>query len=269
MRSLTKFLFLLGCCLLFSWTAVLAQPGDTSALPFAPGETMTYEAKISRLKISITVADLEFSLDKIPDSPNYLIRTSTRSKGTLLKIFRYSFLQEFESIVDFPASRIIKTTKHDVQKDRVRNSVAEFDYLQNRVIFVETDPKNSTRPPRRIASKIGDEVYDLVSAIYSLRTLPLAVGKSFEVTMSDSGLVYNIPVRVTGREQQKSILGKQLCWRIEPQIFGKGRVIEQKGNMTMWFTDDDRRLPVRALMNTTYGKIDVRLKSVNNSKLTP
>ena len=232
-------------------------------MPFASDETLTYEAKISRLKISVAIADLEFSVKDVPNSTNVLIKTKADSKGTLLKLFRFSFLQEFESVVDFPASRVIRTSKHDVQKDRVRDSVADFDYRQKRVIYVETDPKNTTRPPRRIASKIEGETHDLVSGIYSIRMLPLAVGKSFEVVVSDSGLVYTIPVRVTARELQKTVLGKIWCWRVEPDVFGNGRLIERKGSMTIWFSDDTRRVPVRSRINTPYGIVDVRLTASN------
>jgi len=266
MKKLLKIPFLFVMLAFVSSFGYSQTDGNSSqkGLPFTVGEKLNYEAKISRLKLSVAIADLSFNLGTVPDTEHFLIRTKADSKGTLLKLFRFSFLQEFESIVDFNGSRILKTTKQDTQKDRVRESVAEFDYGPKRVNYVETDPKNTTRPPRRIASQIEDETYDLVSGIYAMRRLPMTVGKSFEITISDSGLVYTIPVRVTAREQQKSILGKQWCFRVEPVIFGNGRMIEQKGSMIIWFTDDDRRVPVRSQINTIYGKIDIRLKTSSN-----
>ncbi|MCU1289858.1 MAG: hypothetical protein JWN60_2087, partial [Acidobacteria bacterium] len=47
----------------------------------------------------------------------------------------------------------------------------------------------------------------------------------FEVSISDSGLVYKIPVRVTARELQKTIYGKIWCFRVEPEVFGTNRLI--------------------------------------------
>jgi len=120
------------------------------------------------------------------------------------------------------------------------------------------------RPPRRIASKIDDVSHDLITSLYSLRMMPLAVGKTFRMSVSDSGLVFDIPIRVTARELQKTIFGKQWCFRIEPEIFGPGRMIEREGSMTIWLTDDARRLPVRSVVNSQYGKIDIRLKSAKN-----
>ncbi len=246
----------------FASLGVSAQPETPAkAMPFANGETLTYEGKISRLAISISIADVVFTADQIPDSTNYRIRAKATSKGTLLKLFRFSFLQDYESIVDLGSQRVIKTTKHDVQKERIRDSIADFDYTQKRVNYTETDPNDANRPPRRIASKIDAPMYDLVTGIYSIRTMPLSVGKSFDISISDSGLVYEVPVRVTKRERQKTIFGKVWCWRIEPAVFGNGRLIEQKGSMIIWLMDDDRKIPVRSQINTTYGKVDVRLKS--------
>jgi hypothetical protein len=98
--------------------------------------------------------------------------------------------------------------------------------------------------------------------------MPLAVGKKFEVTVSDTGLVYKVPVRVTAREQQKTVLGKVWCFRVEPDVFGPGRMIEDKGKMTIWVTDDAKRIPVRSRIDTTFGRVEVKLKSMSNSKLT-
>jgi len=247
-------------------SAQATKKTNTSQLPFIPGETLTYEAKISKIIRGIAVADLIFSLPEKLDPGNMLVRAEARSKGTLLKIARYSFLQEIESTIGLQDFRVLKTVKHDVQKDRVRNSEALFDYGERRVTYTETDPREPARPPRRIASEVQGPAHDLVSAIYSLRLRPLAVGRKFTVQVSDSGLVYEVPVRVTAREMQKSVIGNVMCFRLEPVVFGPGRLIEQEGSMVLWLTDDARRVPVRAQVNAPMGRIEIKLKSAKNLK---
>ena len=232
--------------------------------PFTVGEVLTYEGKVSKIIQGIAVADMTFTFTNAPDSNDYLIKTEARSKGSLLKIFRYSFLQQYESIVDRQNFRILRTVKHDEQKERVRDSEAVFDYENRQVTFSEINPKDLMRPPRKIASEIKTEVHDMVSGIYALRMLPLAVGKVFEITVSDSGLVYKVPVRITRREIQKTILGKVMCFRVEPEIFGINRLIEQEGSMILWITDDARRIPVRSQIKSNIGKIEVKLKQATN-----
>ena len=248
---------------------VSAQNGatlDTKTVPFADGETLTYEGKISRIINGIAVANLTFTISQPRFGGDYLVKGTAKSKGTLLKLFRYSFLYEIESTIGDKEFRIKKTAKHDVQKERVRDSEAIFDYKEERVTYVETDPKEPMRPPRKIASEIDSETHDLVSGLYSLRLLPLAVGKSFELALSDSGLVYEIPVKVTARERQKSVLGNVWCFRVEPDLFGTGRLIEKEGSMIIWITDDARRLPIRSQVNTSIGRIDIKLKAAKNLK---
>lgn len=237
-----------------------SEPGRMFA-----GESLTYEGKVSRLKLSVSVAEMTFSATAAPDSKELIVKTDATSKGTLLKLFRYSFAQNYVSTIDLQNFRISATKKRDVQKARVRESDALFDYSEKSVTWIETDPKDRNRPPRRIASDLTGNTHDMVSAIYALRMQPLVVGKRFDLTVSDSGLVYNVPVVVTARQQQSTELGKVWCFKIEPEIFGRGRLIEQKGKMIVWLTDDPRRIPVKAQIDSQYGKIEIKLKSHKNS----
>jgi hypothetical protein len=267
------------------WIAILAasvavavaQPKATRAseplpaFPFAVGESLTYEGKLSKIIQGISVAELTFTVNEAPDSDHFLIKAEARSKGTLLKLFRYSFLQQIDSTIDRKELFAYATAKHDVQKDRVRDSLADFDYDESRVTYVETDPNEPMRPPRHIASELAGETHDLISGIYLLRTLPLQVGRTFNLKISDSGLVYDIPVKVTGRERQKTEIGRVMCYRVEPDVFGAGRLIERDGSMVIWVTDDARRIPVRARVKTSFGKLEIKLRSITPSRqsITP
>ena len=243
------------------FSAGFAQPGPTTTAKMFAGETLKFEGKGSKLKLSMTIADLTFVAALAPNSNDLVIKSEAVSKGSLLKLFRYSFLQRYESTADLNTFHILRTTKHDVQKQRVRDSEAIFDYRDKRVRYTETDPKDPNRPPRRIASMIGEQMYDMISAIYAVRMQPLAVGKKIELTVSDSGLVYKVPVKVTAREQQNTVLGRVWCFRVEPEIFGAGRLIEREGKMIIWMTDDARHTPVRSQIKTEWGRFDIKLKS--------
>jgi hypothetical protein len=257
-----KLSILVWLCLIFGVSLAKAQTN-----PYLDGEVLTYEGRFSKVIPLGTVADLTFTVGKSPDDKNYSVKAEAKSRGTLIKLFRFSFLQKIESTIDGEKYTILKTVKRDEQKERIRDSEANFDYSEKKVTYIETDPKDAARPPQKIASTIVDETHDLISGIYILRSLPLAVGKTFNLTVSDSGLVYEVPVRVTAREQQKTILGKVMCFKVEPQVFGTGRMIEQKGSMIIWITDDNRRLPVRSQLNTSFGKIEVRLRKMENGKV--
>lgn len=242
--------------------AVCAQPsaaGREAGRRFA-GEALKYEGKLNWMALSFAVADLNFSASESPDGSGLFIKAEATSKGALTSLFHFSFLQQINSNVDLVDFRSVKTEKHDVQKERVRDSQALFDYTQKRVTYIETDPQDAMRSPRRIASDISDPSHDLVSAVYYIRMQDLAVGKTFTVEVSDSGLVYKVPVSVITREKQSSPLGKVMCYRVEPDIFGPGKLIDGSGKMTIWFTADSRHIPVAAKVNARIGTISIRLK---------
>ena len=231
--------------------------------PYKPGEHFVFEGTYKLLGLSFGVANFDFTVQNSPNDDNFSIKSFAKSKGALVKLFGFKFLQRIESTVGKENLRIMKTVKRDEQGKRVRDSRADFDYNEKKVTWVETDPKDPSRPPRRVASSIDDNTQDVITAVYMLRRMRLAVGKKFTIKVSDSGLVYDVPVYITAREKKSSILGKKLwCWRVEPEIFGEGRFIEQSGSFIFWITDDDRRIPIRAKLSTRFGGIEIKLKKM-------
>lgn len=246
-------------------SAVTVSPAvkNAAAEPFAVGENLTYEAKWSKsLLRGIDVADLNFKIIKAPDGGGnrLLFQGEAISKGTLMKIARFSFLQKIDSTVDASNFRILHTIRRDEQKDRIRDGEAQFDYKSNRVVYREIDPNNPERAPRTITSPLETATHDLLSAVYFLRRQPLAVGKDFELSVSDSGVVYRIPVKVVAREELKTAIGKVWTLRVEPEVFGDKRLVPGEGKMIIWFTDDARHLPVRSQIQADIGKIEIKLK---------
>src|ERR1044072_7767365 len=243
-------------------------PVFASRAPFQVGEVLTYEAKFNRALVPpLTVGDLTFSVVESPHGAGgiFLIKSEAQSRG-VAKLFGKNIVQKLESRVDGDNFRILRSVKYDQQDDRIRSSESVFNYQEGKVIFTETDPTDPARRPYQLAASIPDITYDIVTGIYAIRMMPLAVGKTFDVTVSDSGLVYTMPVTVTARERQKSIYGKVWTFRIEPQIFGEKRPFNQKGKMVIWIMDDERRIPVRAEISASIGRLDVKLKKV---ALTP
>src|SRR2546423_15639488 len=81
----------------------LAQPGNGQ--PIMPGamfvgESLKYEGKLNKVLHGITVAEVTFTASAGPGANEHLIKTEAVSKGTLIKIFGYSFLEQYESVVD-------------------------------------------------------------------------------------------------------------------------------------------------------------------------
>ena len=106
----------------------------------------------------------------------------------------------------------------------------------------------------------------MLSAIYFIRTQPLEVGKTFDIFIGDGGRVYKTPVKVVDRKRMKTILGRVDVLRITPELFGADRLIdEEKGEFSIWITDDSRHIPVAGRIKTDYGTFDIKLKRIITS----
>jgi hypothetical protein len=145
----------------------------------------------------------------------------------------------------------------------VRTSEALFDYEGKRVEWTERDPHNQGQAPRVVTAALEGPTQDIVSAVYFLRTLPLKPGSAFDVRISDSGRVYQVPARVVAeKKKMKSVLGKVSVVRLDVELFGEGRPVEGKGKMSLWITADDRRVPIKARLSHELGQLDITLKSI-------
>jgi hypothetical protein len=285
MRFRARFL-VFGFALLLA-LAILGQPvsrGQSSlkALEpklFEPAEELVYEAEFSRALLrKVDVADFRFTatrkpLDNAPFdkmSPTYslILTGDVTSKGFFPRLFNLRFRQQVESTVEPESFTVQRTSRVDEQGKRVRESEAIFDKASGKVVWTERDPNDPSRKPRTEISDFSGQVQDILSAIYFVRTLPLEVGKTFEISISDSGQVYTLPLRVVEKKRMKTALGRIQTVRVDPEIFGPDRMIAHKGHFSVWLTTDRRRIPVKARLKSDYGTFDIKLKkAVQNSDL--
>ncbi|MBV9959915.1 MAG: DUF3108 domain-containing protein [Acidobacteria bacterium] len=274
MKYRTRSIFAALLFMLLSCFVIRAQE---RTFQFEPSETLVYEGEFTRsLLRGIDVAALQFSASRLPappvdqiagpTQPFLLFTAEANSKGIVSKLFGLTFHQRVESIVEGATFNVMSTKKVDEQGKRKRTSEAVFDRASNKVTYTEVDPNDPTRTPRVVTSPVTGTVQDIASAFYYMRTLKLEPGQNFEISISDTGQVYRIPVKVIKREQLKTVIGKVQTVLVEPELFGEGRLIRGNGQITIWFTDDARHIPVRAKMNTSLGRVDIKLKSMTNNK---
>jgi hypothetical protein len=87
-----------------------------------------------------------------------------------------------------------------------------------------------------------------------LRTLPLTVGRSVFVETFASDKSYTVEVKVLKRERLQTQFGEVNAIKVRPELPFK-TVQDQKGEFYAWFTDDQRRLPVRLKGGVVLGSI--------------
>jgi hypothetical protein len=274
LRITNKIFALLIVLFLSAVPSVLAQK---SAGPrhFETAEELHFEAEFSRSVLrKLDVADLKFRASRTPvaakaeestdASPYALTFTAdVSSKGFFARLFNLKFRERVESTVEPVSFTVQKTTILDEQGKRIRATEATFDRSRGKMTWTLRDPNNPAAEPRHAITDFSGQLQDVLSAIYFIRTQPLEVGTSFDIFIGDGGKVYKIPVKVVEKKRMKTVLGRVDVLRVNPELFGPERLIdEEKGEFSIWVTADARHIPVGGRVKTDYGTFEIKLKKV-------
>jgi len=259
---------------------VVGQGIERPAVPFSGGEELVYQAEFNKgLLRGIDVAEFRFKAETqrvstrglseargLSEGDPVILRLAgdVASKGLFPRIAGFRFHEHVESTVDPDPFTVLRTSKLEEQGKRVRASEAVFDHQARKVTWTERDP-NQTQPPRTSALEFSEPIQDILTMIYFLRTQKLEVGKSFEVPLSDSGKVFRFAVAVVERKQLNTVLGRVNAVRIDPALFGENGLVRSRGSLSIWITEDSRRLPVKAQLKVDIGTFDIKLKRLSYS----
>jgi hypothetical protein len=101
-------------------------------------------------------------------------------------------------------------------------------------------------------------VFDPISSFYYLRNLKLVVGESVYVTIFDSKKVWNVEVQVLRREKVTLPIGTFDTIVVKPLMKSEG-IFYRKGDISIWLTDDMKRIPVKMQTKVAVGYITATL----------
>ncbi len=251
-------------------TFARAQQPNATQPSFSRGEELFYEAEFKKgLLRGANIGEFRFSAHSEQTASGDPLRLvgDVVSKGFFTKLAGINFHEHVESIVDPDQFVLLRTNKLDEQGKRVRVSDAIFDHEKRKVTWTERDP-NQNQPPRITSLDFSEPIQDILSMIYFLRTQQLEVGKSFEIPVSDSGRVFRVTVAVVERKRIKCVPGRVSAVRVEPAMFGEGRMLRGEGKLSIWITEDNRHLPVWAHLKLNIGTVDIKLKRVSYQGMT-
>ena len=142
-----------------------------------------------------------------------------------------------------------------------RMQTSEGTHTRDREIHFNGDGTavfHDRRGGERVALKVPPRTYDIYSSFYHVRYLPLEVGSSVFVNILDGKESQRLEVKVLRRETLDTVFGSVRTIVIRPLVRSEG-VFEGKGEVTIWLTDDSRRIPVRVQTKVIVGSVTANL----------
>jgi hypothetical protein len=194
-----------------------------------------------------------------PNDQILRLRATAVSKGMLIALFGIDVRDRFETLVDlrdFSARISLKETKEG-KKHTIQT--AFFDTADQQVKYTTSDLNNPQAPLRLKPLPRLDGMSSLLSAFYFVRLQKLKEGQTLVFPVSTDEANYQFEILVGKRESIKTECGKVKTVRIEPKIFGPGRLISRQGEMTLWLSDDSKHAPLQAVAKTSSGTVTAKL----------
>jgi hypothetical protein len=214
---------------------------------FTFGEKLAYRVHYGPLNGGMAYFSVDDKAQMVNNRPVYYIKVHGKSAGLVDMMFKVK--DEYESYLDIDAIIPWKSTKKVREGKYTDSDFITFDHERRKAIS------------KRGALDIEALTQDVVSAIYYARTTDMTnakVGDIFPVNFYLDGKNYQLRFKFEGRDIIETEGGSFKTLRIRPQLI-EGRVFKSNDALTLWVTDDENKIPVRAESAIFVGSIKADL----------
>ena len=245
--------------ILLAFTPAVGQ-NPVAVHTFKPGEQLVYELTYQSALGEITAGMAEVTIDTIReenrngDANALMYQIVAEGRTNNFFDFFFKVRDHFESYVNTSTLLPQRFVSHTREGKYVFEDDVLFDRESNKAIS-----KRNTVP-------ITNDVLDILSSVYYLRTLTLDdFGPDstiyFDFFLDDS--VYHSRVIYLGRETLDTEWGKITCLKVKPMM-ATGDVFVRNYPVTMWVTDDRNHIPVRAESEIIVGAVVMKMTGFRN-----
>ena len=246
-------------------TAKPTAPKITQPLPFKAGESLLYDISFDKLIFSGKVGEMTLSAEKATaDKPHMLaLKGEVATKGFLPTLFKLNLSQHMSALVSSEDLGVSESSKIiEDGKSRKEHSM-QINQEKGVMTYTFRNAMDKTAQPTTTESPSPGWAQDILSVFYFARTQDLKDGAVIPLPILDEGKLHNTEMVVEQREEVKVGAGKFKAIKVNAKVFS-GRFIKRNGEMFIWFSDDARRLPVKAKIKLPNATVNIELKKIQS-----
>ena len=105
-------------------------------------------------------------------------------------------------------------------------------------------------------------LFDPISVIYNMRTKDLSPGNKYEFHILGIDEIQSLIAEVKNIEQIKVPAGKYSCVKVVPYSNNEKSIFQENGYMTVWFSNDEHKMPIKIVLKTNIGNMSLKLKEI-------
>ncbi len=152
----------------------------------------------------------------------------------------------------YPANYTLNIREGTHRRYRITDFAPRVQGKPQKVIF------NNVLEGETVEFELEKPAHDPLSAFYAMTGRDIRVGQSIYIDIFDNEKLWNTEVRVLRKERVRVPAGEFSTIVIKPLLKSEG-IFLRKGEMHIWLTDDDRRMPVMFTSKAKIGKFRVVL----------
>jgi hypothetical protein len=224
----------------------LPAPGDLIRT-FGPGEELTYAVKFGPVRAGtaqLKVVGIEWA----NGARCYRLRSTVKTSAFFASFFPVNDLTESWLDVDKMVSR------------RFVRMIEEGKYRKREAVQIDVARHLGYYYPKRDTVEVAAGAQDVLSILYFARGLDLDVGQGVIIPSHVDKKNAAVELRVLKREQVTVPAGTFTCGVVEPLLKTAG-LFKQEGRLTLWVSDDEKRIPVIMKSKVKVGSITAVLES--------
>jgi hypothetical protein len=249
-------LFGLAASVVFLVAAIAVAQSLPPLLPPAPGfsfpakQTLTYSVDWRVFPAGTAT----FRLEQVGNL-EHIVATG-ESIGAVNLLFRVN--DRFETFLNRTTGCSVSFAKQ-LQEGR-RQITSTLRFSDTKQVLEEKNLVTGTTKHQE--SPIPPCVTDLMSAIFYGGSQPLQPGGSFQMPLADAMRVVNVTMKAEAKEQIVTLAGTFPTIRVQP--IADAGVVKNRGNIWIWYTDDERHLPVQMRARLFWGTLTMKLVSMSS-----
>jgi len=229
------------------------------AEPWQPGEKTSYS--ITYFGATAGILDLEVlppSLHASKKVSELSAKVRTDSIFSLFYRFQNLYRSSVSPVTGLPLRFV---TTHDETKFG-GTVVQEFDHKKKKVTHLDRrlDRNSGQKLEKTLEREIPPDVHDVLSVFFHLRSLPLAVGKSFEVPVFIGEENHRLKVAVVEETTISTKIGDVPSYVLKPFILKDGQEKEVPETF-VWIAKDKHRAMVKLKAKVKIGSVVGYLRS--------
>jgi hypothetical protein len=185
-------------------------------------------------------------------------RVSANATSASVVDLLYGVRDHFQSVVDPKTFCSLSISKHAEEGSHKRQTEIRFDYSRRKSVLQETNLK--TNAAKTVENDIPECVTDVLTGFYYVGSLPLAQGNVYRFPVNDGNKTADAVAEVEGKEDVKTPSGAYTTIRV--RLEATSGSLKSKGSLWIWYTDDEKHLPVQMRAKMSWGTLMFHLQKI-------